>query len=452
MSYIHSLPASASFIGKGLSGYTFGPLKQKDCEIYYIKVEKGHDVFMISRKITRTYYVLSGVGQFIIDGQNYPVKEGVLVEVPPQIEYCYSGKMTLIAISRPRWFKDNDTFTKWNPDVFGHDAAFGPRPNPWLTKIVRARVFGKRPVNGYLRLNQKVWNSLPSFVTSLRPVRLYGNILHKIARMQGVRAQALATLFLRNRPQLELIRRLLPQVVKGGPLKVAVLGCSTGAEVYSVALTVRAARPDIKLRLNAVDISREAVEVAREGTYSPQKSRLSGTHVCETMTAIEIETLFDKDGDVLRVKPWIKEGICWRVGDAGEPEMLGVLGRQDIVLANNFLCHMEPAEAENCLRNIGRLVTPGGNLFVSGVDLDVRAAVARELGWEPLQELFEEIHYGDPYLGKYWPSQYAGLEPLDKRRRDWRIRYAAAFRLTGNEPLVNKESQEEFACDICGEV
>ena len=99
MSYIYSLPASASFTGKGLLGYTFGPLKQKDCEIYYIEVEKGHDVFMISRKITRTYYVLSGTGQFIIDSQSYPITQGMLVEVPPRVEYCYSGKMTLIAIS-----------------------------------------------------------------------------------------------------------------------------------------------------------------------------------------------------------------------------------------------------------------------------------------------------------------------------------------------------------------
>ena len=54
MRYIYSLPTSISFDGKGLFGYTFGPLNQKDVEIYYIEVEKGHDTFMISKKITRT--------------------------------------------------------------------------------------------------------------------------------------------------------------------------------------------------------------------------------------------------------------------------------------------------------------------------------------------------------------------------------------------------------------
>ena len=108
MPYIHSLPTSASFTGKGLLGYTFGPLKQKDIEIYYIEVEKGHDAFMVSKRITRTYYILSGTGYFTIGDRRYDVGPGMLVEVPPKIEYCYSGKMKLIALSKPRWFSSND--------------------------------------------------------------------------------------------------------------------------------------------------------------------------------------------------------------------------------------------------------------------------------------------------------------------------------------------------------
>src|SRR5271166_2207056 len=112
MPYLHSLPTSASFTGKGLLGYTFGPLEQKDIEIYYVEVEKGHDTFMVSRKITRIYYILSGSGHFTIGGHKYDVSPGKVVEVPPRIEYCYSGNMRLLVISKPRWFSGNDTFTK----------------------------------------------------------------------------------------------------------------------------------------------------------------------------------------------------------------------------------------------------------------------------------------------------------------------------------------------------
>ena len=58
MDYVYSLPTSTSFTGKGLLGYTFGPLNQKDLEIYYIEVEKGHDTFMVSKKIAQIYYTL----------------------------------------------------------------------------------------------------------------------------------------------------------------------------------------------------------------------------------------------------------------------------------------------------------------------------------------------------------------------------------------------------------
>jgi SAM-dependent methyltransferase len=139
--------------------------------------------------------------------------------------------------------------------------------------------------------------------------------------------------------------------------------------------------------------------------------------------------MFDRDGDVLTVKSWLKEGIEWQVGDVGEPEFFGALGPQDMVIANNFLCHMDPPAAERCLRNIARLVKPHGYLFVSGIDLDIRTKVASDLGWKALQELLEEIHAGDPCMKDFWPCQYGGLEPLNKRRWDWRLRYAAAFQL-----------------------
>ena len=429
MRYVYSLPTSASFTGKGLLGYTFGPLKQKDLEVYYIEVEKGHDTFMVSRRITRTYYILSGTGYFTIDGHKYDVGAGQIVEVPPGVEYCYSGNMRLIGLSRPRWFRGNDTFTKWNPDVVGRDLVYSADSGSWLTRLFRTRIFGKSPIGAYLRLNRRLWDNLPTFVTDLSPVRSYGDFLHSLARVQGTRGQAFSTFFLRNRPELELIRRLVERSAKTGTLKAAVLGCSTGAEAYSVAWRMRSARPDLNLVFNAVDISKHAVEIAQRGAYSLAASQLTNTDMFENMTSAEIEEFFDRNGDAVTVKSWIKNRISWHVADVGEPELLDKLGLHDIVVANNFLCHMDASEAERCLRNIARLVTPGGYLFVSGVDLDIRTKVASEQGWTPVQELLEEIHEGDPWLRTYWPFQYAGLEPLNKKRQDWKVRYAAAFQL-----------------------
>ena len=437
MDYVYSLPASTSFDGQGLFGYTFGPLKQEDLEVYYIEVEKGHDTFIMSKRITRTYYVLDGIGYFTIRDLRYDVSPGMLVEVPPRVEYSYSGKMRMLALSRPRWFSGNDTHTKWNPDVVRGDFPRLTSGRAWLSRLVRLKIFGKSPINACLRLNRPLWNRLPASMTALGPIRSYGHFLHRLARIQGARAQAFSTYFLRNRPQLELIRRLVERRAKVDTFRVAVLGCSIGAEAYSVAWTIRSARPDLKLVFHAMDISRQAVEIGKAGVYPLVIPHVTDSNIFERMTATEMEELFDRDGDVAMVKPWIKEGIEWHVGDVGDSEILEVLGPQDIVIANNFLCHMDPPKAERCLRNIARLVSPRGYLFISGVDLDVRTKVAEELGWHPVLDLLEEIHEGDTCMKTFWPWHYAGLEPLNKRRPDWRRRYAAVFRLGSSHESVS---------------
>lgn len=448
MGYVYTLPSSPSFDGKGLVGYNFPPLlRQRDLEVYYIDVQKGHDTFMVSRKITRTYYILRGSGYFTIANRRYDVGPGMLVEVPPKIEYSYSGQMRLIGLSRPRWFYGNDRHTRWNPDVIAGDAPAPPVGRRSLARLARLRIFGKSPINAYLRLNRVLWNNLPACVVAAPPIRSYGNFLHRLARMQGGRGQAFATFFLRNRPQLELIRRLAARRSNDDPLRVAVFGCSTGAEVYSVAWTIRSERPDVSLILHAVDISKQAIEIGRRGSYPLADLQLTNTDIFERVTESETKELFDRDGDIMRVKSWLREGIEWSVGDAATPEILDSLGQHDLVVANNFLCHMQPEMAARCLRNIARLVRPHGFLLVSGIDLDIRASVARDLGWRAIGELLEEIHEGDPCMRSLWPFHYVGLEPLDKNRPEWRLRYATAFKVSPSQErrhrLESGASEEE---------
>jgi len=90
--------------------------------------------------------------------------------------------------------------------------------------------------------------------------------------------------------------------------------------------------------------------------------------------------------------------------------------------------------AERCLRNIALLVKPGGYLFVSGIDLDVRVKVARALGWRPVTELLREVYEGDSSLNERWPEDYWALEPLRASRPDWEVRYASVFQLGDTQP------------------
>ena len=300
--------------------------------------------------------------------------------------------------------------------------------------MASGRHFRKRFERAFLGVNERIWRRLPALVLDLRLVRDYGVWLHKLVCRSSDREMYLGTHFLRNRPALELMRRIVREEEHGAPLKIAILGCSIGVEVYSILWTLRSTRPDLELTVHALDISPEVVQVAQRGTYTPAASDMVSCPIFNGLTDDERAEIFDWDADVGTIKPWLREGITWEVGDASDPALSIRLGLQDLVVANNFLCHMPPRDAQLCLRNLAQLVSPGGHLFVTGVNLDVRTTVAVDLGWEPVQELRAEIHDGDPLVRNDWPWRWWGLEPLDPRRPDWETRYSAVFRTRAEQP------------------
>ncbi|HET6413617.1 MAG TPA: CheR family methyltransferase [Anaeromyxobacter sp.] len=304
------------------------------------------------------------------------------------------------------------------------------RGGHFLERAARARVFGGTPMGRYLRINEAVWARLPPKIRTLRPVESYGRLLHALVLAHGRREMFHGTFFFRNRPELELICRLAVQRgTTGEQVKLAVVGCSNGAEVYSIGWTIRSAHPSLNLLVNAVDISPEVIQSARDGVYPLGVDRLVREAVLARVTPEEMDRMFEVAGGVARIRPWLKEGIAWHQADAADPRLAVSLGLQDIVIANRLLCHLEPAVADRVLRAIARLVAPGGYLFVSGVDLDVRMAVAESLRWSPVLESMRELHEGDISLRLGWPTKYWGLEPFDAKRSDWQRRYASVFQV-----------------------
>jgi chemotaxis methyl-accepting protein methylase len=303
---------------------------------------------------------------------------------------------------------------------------------------------------GYRSAAIRLWTVLPDRVRRLSLVQLYGAHVHALVGRSCPRRQNHSTYFFRNRPELEVMRRLIDRLSVGSELKIAVLGCSKGAEVYSIAYAIRVARPDLKVRVTAVDISQEILDFARAGVYSMAPPRVSesaiaadtdedlaaatsrdqfNTSIFDRTTEAEVAAMFDRVGDRAEVQAWLKEGISWICANVSDSMLLDVIGSQDLVVANRFLCHMPASDAAACLRGIARLVAPGGHLFVSGVDLDVRTNIAKEMGWTPIDELIRDVYEGDATLINGWPLAYWTYEPFRLKRRDSALRYASVFRV-----------------------
>jgi hypothetical protein len=87
-----------------------------------------------------------------------------------------------------------------------------------------------------------IWIHLPVSLRLSSPGQAYGRFVHALILRYARREQAFTTFFLRNKAELELVRRLLDRNAPGSSVDIAVLGCSKGAEVYSILWTIRSAR------------------------------------------------------------------------------------------------------------------------------------------------------------------------------------------------------------------
>jgi hypothetical protein len=96
-------------------------------------------------------------------------------------------------------------------------------PQSTLARISQSRFLRRYLGRPYLFMNIWIWNHLPAFLAFWRPVRRYGCHLQSLLQPRATRRQSVGTFFFRNRPELELLIRLLDQKLQNSTVKVAIL-------------------------------------------------------------------------------------------------------------------------------------------------------------------------------------------------------------------------------------
>lgn len=109
--FIKNLSEKPVFWQNGLAGFGY-QLNNRKVEIYLEVSETGHDEAVSSDEIAHIYYVLEGSGDFVINNEQYPVKVGQLVEIPPKNRFTFKGKMKLLLIMEPPFSSDKINIIK----------------------------------------------------------------------------------------------------------------------------------------------------------------------------------------------------------------------------------------------------------------------------------------------------------------------------------------------------
>ena len=180
------------------------------------------------------------------------------------------------------------------------------------------------------------------------------------------------TRFMRHASSLTLLADYVQQRCAVEKTRPAMLtawsaGCSTGEEVYSLAIVMDQVlapySPRPSINVIGSDLSRNSLKMARVGRY--HRRQLSN------LSAAQIAHYFDPaDGDVFIVKPSLRERTQFLPVNLRELDGThGLVGPVDIVFCQNVLIYFDSVERERIVNQLAGHVAPGGVLVLGGGEL-----------------------------------------------------------------------------------
>ena len=179
------------------------------------------------------------------------------------------------------------------------------------------------------------------------------------------------TSFFRDDAPFQLLRhKLLPDLIDSRsrassgkiPIRIWSAACSTGQEVYSIAIVLRellGLSDKYDIRLVATDISPEAVRRASLGVYNN----------LEAGRGIDPATLtryFTREGANWRVRDEIRALASFRVLNLMRD--FSILGQFDIVFCRNVAIYFSEADKVSLFARISRALAPDGFLVVGSTE------------------------------------------------------------------------------------
>lgn len=169
-------------------------------------------------------------------------------------------------------------------------------------------------------------------------------------------------------------------------LNILSIPCSTGEEPFSIAVALLAAGLRTgDFRIDAMDISRRALEKAKEAVYAKTSFREKTP---------EWDAYFEKADGGHRPIAEIRHVVRFHEGNLLQPDDLAGHAPYDIIFCRNLLIYLHEEARVKAIRALHHVLAPGGVLF---------------LGYAESRQLF----FPD-YLPVSHPRSYAAIKP-DRR-------------------------------------
>ena len=223
------------------------------------------------------------------------------------------------------------------------------------------------------------------------------------------------TRFFRDLDAFQLLEEQMNLLLKSRPPEVAIriwtVGCSTGEEVYSLAILLLEAMERSKYHFNvqffASDIDSEAIDRARRGVYPDSIA----AHVSQE----RLRRYFIKEENTFQIKKQVREMIVFAVHNIAKDPPFSKI---DLLSCRNLLIYMDGALQKKVLPLCHYALNPQGILFLGpsesiGEFSDLFQTLSRKWNIFKRKDLFTEKSPDYPDMPFYHgPS----LETYDEKR------------------------------------
>lgn len=156
------------------------------------------------------------------------------------------------------------------------------------------------------------------------------------------------------------------------PWRVLSMACATGEEAYSMAMAIlEAGVPPNRCLVEGVDISENALEIARKATYGPNSFRSRRT--------LMHKRFFDKVDEGLAVQPQVQQCVKFFRDNVVSAQSRLTNRKYDIVFCRNLLIYLSP-QAQLQVFNLCESILEEGGIVIFG---PTESELARLAGFVP---------------------------------------------------------------------
>ena len=180
------------------------------------------------------------------------------------------------------------------------------------------------------------------------------------------------TLFFRDASPFEVFKhKILPDLIDARskaapgrtvPIRIWSAACSTGQEVYSIAIALREALGNLnnfQISILGTDISDDAVTKASYGKYN--KFEIERGLAPQTLNKY-----FTLMGDGWKIKDEIRSMAVFKKFNLMKP--FAGLGRFDIIFCRNVAIYLTPADKKSVFEKIATVLEPDGSLIIGSTE------------------------------------------------------------------------------------